>query len=244
MKIIISPAKKMRVDTDFLAPQQLPAFLHQAEVLKDYLQMLPYGKLKHLLQCNDKIAGLNYERYQTMDLTHHLTPAILAFDGIQYQYMAPQVFKESAFHYIEKHLRILSGFYGLLRPLDGVVPYRLEMQAKPDFCGNLYAYWKDLPAKKLLENETVIVNLASKEYSRVVEKYLPKGVSYVTCIFGQLINGKIIEKGVYVKMARGEMVRFLAENNITNVKDIPHFNGLGYTFRPELSTKESYVFIK
>ena len=129
MRIIISPAKKMHVDTDSLAPEGLPQFLSEARRLLSALRAMPGPALQALWNCNDAIAALNMERLRHMDLERDLTPAILSYEGIQYQYMAPGVFETGQFAFIQEHLRILSGFYGLLRPFDGVVPYRLEMQA-------------------------------------------------------------------------------------------------------------------
>ena len=130
MRIIISPAKQMRVDTDSFVCTELPVFTDRAEVLKDWIQSLSYEEQKTLWACNDKIARQNAERFVHMDLTKNLTPALLAYDGIQYTYMAPAVFEDGQFDYVQEHLRILSGFYGVVKPLDGVVPYRLEMSAK------------------------------------------------------------------------------------------------------------------
>ncbi|MDQ7094799.1 peroxide stress protein YaaA [Desulfosporosinus sp. PR] len=246
MKIIISPAKKMNMDGDFLPSRNAPVYLEKAQKLKEYLQSLTYEELKKLLCCNAEIAGLNYERYQKMDLCGSTTPAILAYDGIQYKYMAPQVFEYGYFDYIEDHLRILSGFYGILKPFDGVVPYRLEMQAKLKtvFCHSLYDYWKDDIYRYLTQNDTTILNLASAEYSKTVEKYLTPNVNYVTCKFGELIGGKIIEKGVYVKMARGEMVRFMAENAVEDLNEIKKFRRLDFLYQDELSDNNTFVFMK
>lgn len=246
MKIIISPAKKMNMDGDFLPPRNVPVYLEKANKLKIYLQSLTYEELKKLLCCNDEIARLNYERYQNMDLYGYTTPAILSYDGIQYKYMAPQVFEYDYFDYIETHLRIISGFYGILKPFDGVVPYRLEMQAKlkTDFCRNLYDYWKDDIYRDLTQGDTTILNLASSEYSKVIEKYLTADTKYVTCIFGELFGGKVIEKGVYVKMARGEMVRFMAERAIEDLDEIKAFDRLGFVYKDELSDNNTFVFVK
>ncbi|ACL18307.1 hypothetical protein DesLBE_3101 [Desulfitobacterium sp. LBE] len=246
MKIIISPAKKMNMDGDFLSPRNIPVYLEKAKKLQRHLQSLPYEELRKLLCCNDEIAGLNYERYQTMDLSGYTSPAILAYDGIQYKYMAPQVFEDDYFDYIEKHLRILSGFYGILKPFDGVVPYRLEMQAKlkTDFCRNLYDYWQDDIYRELTQEDTTILNLASAEYSKTIEKYLTAGINYVKCVFGELRDGRVIEKGVYVKMARGEMVRFMAEKAIKDLEQIKEFNRLGFRYREQLSDNNTFVFVK
>ena len=130
MRIIISPAKKMNRDTDTLAPTGIPEYLHRTSQLLRAMGELSFSEAKMLWKCNDKIAELNYDRIRDMDLERDLTPALLAYEGIQYQYMAPAVMEESQLDYLEEHLRILSGFYGILKPFDGVVPYRLEMQAK------------------------------------------------------------------------------------------------------------------
>ena len=246
MRIIISPAKKMRTDNDYISHRQLPVFIKKADVLRKYLCRLSYDELKKLWACNDDIARLNYDRLQYMDLYRNLSPAILSYDGIQYQYMAPQVFENSYFEYVEQHLRIISGMYGILKPFDGIVPYRLEMQAKlkTDFCSNLYDYWKDKIHSELTKDNDVILNLASTEYSKTVTKYLSPDIRLVNCIFGELIDGKVKEKGVYVKMARGEMVRYMAENDIEDIEQIKSFDRLGFAYSTELSEPDKYVFLK
>ena len=219
MKIIISPAKKMNIDTDSLPVQSEPVFLRDAEKIKKYMQALSYEEAKRLWACNDKIAELNFARFREMDLKKNLTPAILSYEGIQYQYMAPAVFTEGALSYIQEHLRILSGFYGVLRPLDGIVPYRLEMQAgaKVEGSANLYDFWGGKIYGNVLDGDRTVINLASKEYSRCIEYYLKPDDIFVTCVFGELKEGKIIQKGTLAKMARGEMVRYMAENNVTDL---------------------------
>lgn len=127
MRIIISPAKKMNVDVDSFGCKGLPQLLPKTEQLLARLRSMSLEELKALWKCNDQIAELNYERLQTMDLRRWLTPAVIAYEGIQYQYMAPGVFTYDELDYIQENLRILSGFYGILRPFDGVTPYRLEM---------------------------------------------------------------------------------------------------------------------
>lgn len=246
MKMIISPAKKMKADLDGPAPRALPGALPRTERLRAYLRGLSYQELKKLLACNDQIAQLDFERYQTMDLRRDTTPALLAYEGIQYRYMAPQVFTDEEYEYVEAHLRILSGFYGLLRPFDGVVPYRLEMQAKlkTPFCASLYDFWGDSLAARLSEGEDAILDLASDEYSRAVRPYLGDRVRCVKAVFGELLDGRVVEKGVYVKMARGELVRWMARRRAEVPEDVKEFDGLGYGFRPELSDEKTYTFIK
>ena len=245
MKIIISPAKKMNVDTDSLPIQGLPVFLNRTQELCRILQSMSDTELKKLWKCNDQIAALNIQRLQNMDLHNRLTPAVLAYEGIQYQYMAPGVFTDRAFDYVQEHLRILSGFYGILKPFDGVTPYRLEMQAKlrAGEAKDLYAYWGDSLAKSLFAETDCIVNLASKEYSVCISKYLPENVRFITCVFGEEKDGKVIEKGTMCKMARGEMVRYMAENQIEDPEQIQFFDRLNYRFDPKRSNDNLFVFI-
>lgn len=245
MRIIISPAKKMNVDTDSLAWRDLPAFLSRTEELCAKLQSMSYDELKKLWKCNDQIASLNVERLQNMDLRSRLTPAVLAYEGIQYQYMAPGVFTDREYDYVQEHLRILSGFYGVLRPFDGVTPYRLEMQAKLRVgeYKDLYAYWSDSLAKHLFVETDCIVNLASREYSLCVSKYLPDSVRFITCVFGEEKDGKVIEKGTMCKMARGEMVRFMVEHQITKPEQIKAFDRLNYQYDKARSDEKTFVFL-
>ena len=246
MRIIISPAKKMREDVDSLPPKGLPALLGETERLLAHLRGLSLPELKKLLSCNDQLAQLNYQRYQTMDLGRRLTPALLAYEGIQYRYMAPGVFSQGALDYVEDHLRILSGFYGVLRPFDGVTPYRLEMGArlKTSFCKDLYDFWGEKLAAAL-DPGGVVLDLASGEYSRAVIPHLPAGTRVITPIFGELrADGKVAEKGVYVKMARGEMVRFLAERGAETPEAMKDFDRMGYAYAPERSDDTTYVFLR
>lgn len=246
MRIIISPAKKMHADTDSLLPESLPLFLAESEELLRCLQGMDDPQLKTLWRCNDTIADLNARRVRTMRLRENLTPAILAYEGIQYRYMAPGVFENAQFAYIGEHLRILSGFYGLLRPFDGVTPYRLEMQAKLAVggCKDLYAFWKDKLARQLCGETDFILNLASREYSKAISAYLPKGSWFLTCVFGEREGGRVVEKGTLCKMARGEMVRWLAENRVAEPEEIKAFDRLSYTYSKEQSTKDRFVFLK
>ena len=246
MRIIISPAKKMKVDTDSLPWQDLPQFLSKTEILEKNLREMSGEDLKKLWKCNDGIAQLNVARLAEMDLHARLTPAVLAYEGIQYQYMAPGVFTDREFGYIQEHLRILSGFYGLLKPFDGVTPYRLEMQAKLRLGGHkdLYGFWGSSLADQLLRETDCIVNLASREYSICVSRYLPASVRFLTCVFGEVKDGKVIEKGTMCKMARGEMVRFMAENQITDPEALKDFDRLEYRFDAGRSDYNTFVFIR
>lgn len=246
MRIIISPAKKMNADTDSLPWQDLPAFLAKTEQLRQAMRALTYDALKKVWKCNDSLTQLNVERLQQMELQHNLTPAILSYEGIQYRYMSPGVFTEQQLAYIQEHLRILSGFYGLLRPFDGVTPYRLEMQAKLPVAGkkDIYAFWGDQLANALFAETDCIVNLASKEYSVCISRYLPDSIRFVNCVFGEEKNGKVVEKATMCKMARGEMVRYMAEHGVTQPEELCAFDRLQFDFSAERSDESTYVFLR
>ena len=172
MKIILSPTKKMITDTDSIAPVGLPEFLDKTTEILSWLQGKSKEELKAIWKCNDKIAEQNFHRLEYMDLYHMLTPAVLSYEGIAFQYMAPSVFEDRQFEYIQERLRILSAFYGVLKPMDGVTPYRLEMQANIGIgdARNLYEYWGDILYASVIDNSRIIINLASKEYCNGVQR--------------------------------------------------------------------------
>ena len=219
MRVIISPAKKMNVDTDSFACHGLPQLLWKTEKLRDRLREMAYEELKALWRCNDQLARLS---------------------------MAPGVFSREQLDYVEEHLRILSGFYGVLRPFDGVAPYRLEMQARLSAAGakDLYEFWGTSIADSLFAETDCVVNLASREYSACVSRYVPEGARFVTCVFGERKGDKVIEKGTQCKMARGEMVRYMAERQVAEPEELRAFAGLSYRFSPEQSDDTVYVFIR
>jgi len=245
MKIIISPAKKMNEDTDSIEVTEMPRFINDAKILMHKMQSLSLSEGKALWKCNDKLADLNYKRYKDMDLMRRLTPAIIAYEGLQYQHMAPKVLTTRALSYLSDHLRILSGFYGILKPFDGVTPYRLEMQAKLSVndCKDLYNFWGDRLYHSLVDDDRIIINLASKEYSQCIEKYITPKDRFITIEFGELVEGKVKQKGTISKMARGDMVRFMAENNISDLNGLKDFQELGFAYCKELSSNSKYVFI-
>ena len=161
-----------------------------------------------------------------------------------YQHIAPSVFTDAQWHYVNVHLRILSGFYGILKPTDKVIPYRLEMQAKLETAkkNDLYEYWSDTLYQSLLaEGMTELVNLASAEYSKAILPY--KNIRCITCIFGEEVNGKIKVKGTQAKIARGEMVRWMADQKIESVSDIREFKELGYRFLPLIPRRTLTLFL-
>ena len=244
MKIILSPAKKMNEDLDTLEPLGLPEYITQSEEILAWLREQSPGHLQKMWRCNDNIAAQNFRRIEYMDLYARLTPAILSYEGIAYQYMAPAVFEDKQLIYVQEHLRILSAFYGVLKPMDGVTPYRLEMQARASIgsAKDLYELWGRMLYEQVRDESGIIINLASKEYSKCVEKYLSDEDTYITCVFGEKVQGKFVTKGTYAKMARGEMVRFMAERNVETPEGMKEFRRLGYVFREEMSGEMEDVF--
>lgn len=236
----------MRINEETLAPTGLPVFMEHTEKILAYLKAKSSAELKALWKCNDKITEENILRLSHMDLYNALTPAILAYDGIAYQYMSPIVFEDTHFDYAQKYLRILSAFYGVLKPMDGITPYRLEMMAKAKISEHkdLYDFWGDMLYREVRDDSGIFINLSSKEYSRCIEDYLTPKDTIISYTFGELKDGNIIQKTVHVKMARGEMVRYMAENNITDATGTKAFNRLGFSFDAKRSTETHYIFLK
>lgn len=245
MKIIISPAKKMNIQNDLFEAQTLPYFVQDAAHLCEVLRAKSAAELQILWQCNDKLTTLNRMRLENMDVHRATTPAILAYEGLQYQHLAADVLSREGLAYVSAHLRILSGFYGVLRPFDAVVPYRLEMQAKlaVDGAKNLYEYWGRRLYDALDEKDGVIINLASQEYAKAVIPYLGADDRFVTLRFGAVIDGKFKQKGTFAKMARGEMVRYMAETQATCLEDLRGFDALGLVFDETLSDRQTMTFV-
>ena len=223
-----------------------PCFLSRAEELKRYIQGLDLDQARKLWQCNEKIALLNYGRFKEMDLERRLTPALLSYEGIQYQYMAPGVFEQGQWDYVQEHLRILSGFYGLLRPFDGVEPYRMEMQAKlAGFrCSTLYEFWGASLAEALAAEDACLVNLASQEYSKAVRPYWGTQRRWVECTFAEEAGGKRREKATQAKMARGAMVRYLAERQAREPEEMRGFDRFGFSYDAAASSPDHFIFVK
>ncbi|MDY5976284.1 MAG: peroxide stress protein YaaA [Anaerovoracaceae bacterium] len=244
MKIIISPAKNMKENEDVFDNVTVPVHMDRAKAVLENMRMKSPDELKRIWKCSDRIAQINYDRISEMNLYSHLTPAILCYDGIAFKYMGPAVFDTKQLQYVQNHLRILSAFYGSLAPLDGVRAYRLEMQAKMEISGfsNLYEFW----GRDIYEDvkDDCIINLASKEYSMTVERYLEPKTRYITCVFAQEDDeGKPVTKATYAKMARGSMVRYMAEHSVDDPEQLKGFNIFGYRYREDLSNDSRFVYI-
>ena len=245
MKIIISPAKKMKRE-EYVAPLHRPMFLKEAGELLSFLRSLSDSEMAKVWKVKGALLSSSLSSLSMLSLEDIGSPAIFSYDGIQYTYMSPSSFTDSMLEYAEKNLRIISGLYGLLKPLDGVGTYRLEMESPisiPGY-GDLYSYWGGKIASSLMEDDRLLVNLASAEYSKAVLPYLPSTVTVVTPVFLDWEKGRYVSKGVYAKMERGEMVRFLSETGAETVEDIKKFSSRGYEFSHSLSSPNKLCFVR
>lgn len=245
MYFIISPAKKMRYQECIDITTTQPLFIDKANYLVTKLNKLSLNEIKTIFKCNDSIALKSYNQYQAFQqmLT---SPAIFCFDGIQYTYMGAKVFTNDEYDFLQNHLFIISGLYGLLRPLDEIKSYRLDFEINFSFDNNknLYDFWSSSLHDYLFKNNDIVINLSSSEYSKSISKYLTTEDRFITLYFYEQENEKLVEKGVYCKMARGAMVRYIAENRISNIEQIKKFNQLNYKYDEYLSTNEKIVFIR
>lgn len=246
LAIIISPAKRMFHEPDITPPRGMPVMAGRTEEILSTLKALGEDELRRVLTVrNVSPYAEMYRRMEKGDLySAAASPAVLAFDGIQYKYMAPGVFTDAEAEYIHRRLFIISGFYGALGAYDGIIPYRLEMQAKLSVgaAHDLYEYWGDSIGRRVTEGRDTLIDLASAEYSRAVVPHAT-GVRVVGCVFAERDGARLIQKGVYVKMARGAMVRYMAERGVQRPEELQEFRGLGYSFEPLLSGKDKYVFL-
>lgn len=245
MRIIIAPAKMMRRD-DTLPWQDLPMYVHEAQEIRDYINALSFKEKKTLWACSEKIAEVNAQRYRNMRFAGDLTPAVFAFTGIQYETMGPDGFTEDMFRYVQKHLRILSGLYGVLRPFDGIEPYRLEMEMKAHVRGtkDLPAFWGRKIYDGVMDESHILLNLASKQYEPCIRRYIEKTDTVVTCMFMEKEDTGLKQKGVYAKTARGAMVRWLAGKQIEDIREVRAFHDLGYACSETESDEKTYVFVR
>ena len=231
---------------EYVAPLHRPMFLKEAGELLSFLRSLSDSEKAKVWKVKGALLSSSLSSLSMLSLEDIGSPAIFSYDGIQYTYMSPSSFTDSMLEYAEKNLRIISGLYGLLRPLDGVGTYRLEMEnpiSIPGY-GDLYSYWGGKIASSLMEDDRLLVNLASAEYSKAVLPYLPSTVTVVTPVFLDWEKGRYVSKGVYAKMERGEMVRFLAETGAETVEDIMKFSSRGYEFSRFLSDSNTLCFVR
>ena len=232
----------------------MPAFLNQSSKLIGELKEKEPKDIASLMGLSDKLATLNYDRYQSWSPSKKVSadskPSMLVFKGDVYQGLKAEDLSKSEMKFAQKHIRILSGLYGILRPLDVMKPYRLEMGTKLETSQgkNLYEFWGNKVQKNVLEDLTnqksdLLINLASKEYFTVLGK-LPEEVNIVTPTFKDYKNGKYKIISFYAKKARGLMARWIIQNKVTNFEDLYEFDLDGYRYSRTDSTPTVPVFLR
>ncbi|MAJ98989.1 MAG: peroxide stress protein YaaA [Flavobacteriales bacterium TMED288] len=250
MHIIISPAKK--INSEFYGKvknSSIPIFIERSKDLIKILKNLNITEIKRLMKVSDDIAKLNSIRFKNWKLpfnNENAKPAIFAFEGDVYRSLNIHTFNLDEIHLMQSKLSIISGLYGILRPLDLIQPYRLEMgtKLKNMFGNNLYSFWNSDITNELNKKETnYIVNLASNEYFKSIDKNKLKA-KIITPIFKNISNGKLKVIGIFAKKARGQMTKFILQNKINEVEDIKKFNIDHYTFDKELSNSTDYIFTR
>jgi len=252
MKILISPAKLMSLETDGNWNKSTsPRFLSQSEVVMEKLKTLNTNDLEKLMSISKDLAEMNLERYthwKPKPTKKKSLQAALAFKGEVYRGLDAETLGEDAQEYLNQNLFILSGLYGILRPSDRLMLYRLEMGSKLDVKGskNLYGFWKetltDFVNSRLKKNE-VLLNLASSEYAKALDSKKLKSPK-TDVEFLDYKNGELKPIMVFFKQARGAMARFCAENNVQKLDEVKLFNENGYSFDAKLSTDEKLVFLR
>jgi len=253
MLLVISPAKSMDFDTPSTIEQSThPKFLSEATMVNKELRKLKAEQLAKLMDISSKLAELNFERNQLWSenpSVENIKQAVLAFSGDVYQGLQAETFSEEQMKLAQERIRILSGLYGLLRPLDLIQPYRLEMGTNLSVKGrkDLYEFWKDKITAQLQSelktNGNILINLASNEYFKVLDtKKLDAQI--ITPIFKDFKGGQYKMISFFAKRARGLMCRFVIENNLTEPEDLKAFDLEGYYFNSGLSKESEWVFTR
>ena len=253
MLMVVSPAKKLDYDSPLPTDKYTqPRFLENARELIDELKALEPHQVSSLMGISEPLGELNAQRYQewhTPFTPDNARPCVLAFKGDVYEGMAPQTFSDKDFDFAQEHLRILSGLYGVLRPLDLMQPYRLEMGTKFENRRgkDLYAFWKETITnslkKELQADDGVLLNLASNEYFKAVD-HKNLNARIITPQFKDWKNGQYKMISFYAKKARGMMAAYVIQNKLTNPEDVQNFDTDGYAFNEELSSGDNWVFTR
>jgi hypothetical protein len=254
MLMVISPAKTLDFESPAKTKQStVPDFLQHSQQLIDQLQHLSPSDISNLMSISDKLGNLNYERFLNWHTPFNFgnaKQAVLAFKGDVYTGLDAESFNAADYKFAQKHLRILSGLYGLLRPLDLIQPYRLEMGTRfaNQSGANLYQFWGDQLTEAMnvqLKNtqSKVLLNLASNEYFKALQ---PKSINadIITPVFKDFKNGKYKIISFYAKKARGLMSAYVIKNRLTEVESIKNFDVDGYRYSAEMSTARDWVFIR
>ena len=251
MKILLSPAKMMNLETDAKWKSTTPQFLDKSQEIMDVMKEMSAVDLEKLMKISKDIADMNVERnheWNTKPTAKKAISAALAFKGEVYRGLDAPTLDETALNYFNKNAFLLSGLYGILRPSDKVMLYRLEMGSKLDVNGskNLYGFWKETLTpfvnSKLKKGE-FILNLASNEYAKVLDRKALK-VPVVDVEFQDYKNGELKKIMMYFKHARGAMARYCAENNVETLDQVKAFDVDGYRYDENLSTTDTLIFTR
>lgn len=245
MRILISPAMTMVAGDDFSKGTE-PVFVGEAAHLIEKLRAMEPEARQVLWSVSDKLMETCEAQLEAWTSTGGGWAAT-AFHGIQYRHLAPEVLTESQWDYLQDHLRIGSGLYGILRPEDEVHPYRLEMKTKlaVDGAPDLYGFWGDSLARELFpEGAGTLVDVASREYARAVVPRLAPEVSVVTCLFGTVDDqGRFRQRATEAKAARGDFCRWMAEEAVEDLALLASYGGSGYHLDRERSSADTLRFV-
>ena len=252
MKILLSPAKSLNFKS--VLPTEIhsePCFLKEANFLNSILKSKKPAEISELMHISSSLGELNYERFQEWSSSPNKVnarQAIYAFSGDVYKGIDSYSIENDKIDFMQNSIRILSGHYGLLRPLDLIQPHRLEMGTKMSFKDykNLYDYWKkqvSLELNKELSKDEVVLNLASNEYFKVIDTKVIDSSIY-SANFKQFRDGDFKTIAIYSKKARGLMTRFIVDNQIDSIDDIKSFNYDGYIFHEGMSKDKDFVFTR
>lgn len=254
MKILLSPAKSIDMSVEIPSTKfSNPIFSKEAISLANKLAKMNTKKIMALMDVSETIASLNVERYQNFNLSENssalIKPAAFIFTGEVYRGLDIASLDTEKLERAQNSIRILSGLYGLLKPLDLIYPYRLEMGTSWEITPktkNLYQYWNTKIALALqdeLKEDEVVVNLASNEYFKAIPKNEIKN-PIITPVFKEYKAGKFSTIMMYAKHARGAMARYIVENNINNIDELKNYNVDGYRFHEALSNEKEWVFTR
>jgi cytoplasmic iron level regulating protein YaaA (DUF328/UPF0246 family) len=254
MLIVISPAKTLNMEAE--APSDFhttPKYLEKSQQLINTLKKKSIKKLEDLMGISTQLAQLNYERFQQWQYPYQpeeAKQAIFAFRGDVYTGLDIDTFSIDQLNYAQDHLRILSGLYGVLKPMDLILPYRLEMGTHLSIgrMKNLYEFWGqlitvDIKTALVSQNDDILINLASNEYYKSIDKK-KLNAQIITPVFKDFKNGQYKMISFFAKKARGMMSRFILQNKLTKIEDLKHFEEDGYFFNDKLSTETSPTFTR
>lgn len=233
MYFVISPAKDMHLET-IKVNKSVPLMIEQTKILMKQLQSLRLEKIMAYMQVSEKIAQVNQQRFAKFAFDTNGQAAIDTYYGLQFKQLSLSSYTKDQLEYMNEHLRILSGLYGVLKPFDSIYPYRLDMKYKGI---DLYSFWKESVNHYFMNQ--IVVNVASNEYGDILSTQ-----NIYQVVFKQKKNGKLTTQSTQVKQARGRFVDFVIKHQIESLMEIKQFHEVGYTYDEQLSNEYVFVFVK